>query len=143
MICLPTNNSDYSSPNYWESRYCQEKDEDYEWLGNYEAFRGVLTPGLNPLENAILILGCGNSTLGPDMVEFDGFRDVTSIDIAGSVIQRQSEKYKDNTYLKWKVMDISNLSSFDDESLDVVIEKATVDALIASEKSPWCLSNET
>nr|ACO14842.1 Endothelin-converting enzyme 2 [Caligus clemensi] len=101
---LPSKNSDYSSSDYWETRYSQEKEEDYEWLGNYKSFRCTLLPGLCPVSNSVLILGCGNSTLGPDMVLMDGFQDVTSVDIAPSVIQQQEIKYRDCPSLKCRVL---------------------------------------
>nr|ACO11390.1 Endothelin-converting enzyme 2 [Caligus rogercresseyi] len=139
----PASNTDYSKSEYWESRYAQEKDEEFEWLGNYEAFREYLLPGLCSSKDSVLILGCGNSTLGPDMVIMDGFKDVTSIDISESIIRQQKQKYKDFSSLKWSVMDITNLSLYEKEAFDVVIEKATLDAFIASERSPWSLSENT
>jgi ubiquinone/menaquinone biosynthesis C-methylase UbiE len=43
--------------------------------------------------------------------------------------------------MKWSAMDCTRLS-FPDESFDVVIEKATIDAMLTTEKSPWRTSHQ-
>jgi ubiquinone/menaquinone biosynthesis C-methylase UbiE len=43
--------------------------------------------------------------------------------------------------MKWSAMDCTRLS-FPDESFDVVIEKATIDAMLTTEKSPWRISHQ-
>jgi 2-polyprenyl-3-methyl-5-hydroxy-6-metoxy-1,4-benzoquinol methylase len=44
----------------------------------------------------ILIIGCGNSSLGYDMYK-EGFTNIDNIDYADTVIERMKEKYKDST----------------------------------------------
>lgn len=44
--------------------------------------------------------------------------------------------------MKWSVMDCKNLQ-FNNETFDVVIEKATIEVFLVEEKSPWTISTET
>ena len=71
----------------------------------------------------------------------DGFLDITSVDYSATVIEKMQEKCRHFAGLKWLVMDVRDLK-LDSHSFDVVIEKATLDALLASEKDPWNISDE-
>ncbi len=44
--------------------------------------------------------------------------------------------------MQWLVMDIKDLK-FESGSFDIVIEKATLDALLVGERDPWSLSSES
>lgn len=44
--------------------------------------------------------------------------------------------------MQWLVMDIKDLK-FESGSFDIVIEKATLDALLVGERDPWSLSSDS
>mmetsp|Transcript_29994 Transcript_29994/g.115160 ORF Transcript_29994/g.115160 Transcript_29994/m.115160 type:complete len:119 (-) Transcript_29994:1117-1473(-) len=85
----------------------------------------------------ILVVGCGNSKLSFQLYEA-GFRSITSIDYSDVVISRMREQYKETPQLIWTVADVRELSEISDAgSFDVVIDKATMDALVVDQGSPW------
>ena len=69
----------------------------------------------------------------------DGFTNILSTDISEVCIERQKSAFP---HLEWQVADLRNMDCFQNESFDVVIEKATLDALLVKEKSPWHPSEE-
>ena len=69
----------------------------------------------------------------------DGFTNMLSTDISEVCIERQKLALP---HLEWQVADLRNMDCFQNESFDVVIEKATLDALLVKEKSPWHPSDE-
>ena len=69
----------------------------------------------------------------------DGFTNILSTDISEVCIEKQKSAFP---HLEWQVADLRNMDCFQNESFDVVIEKATLDALLVKEKSPWHPSEE-
>lgn len=108
-----------------------------------------------PDKNArIVMLGCGNSTLSRDMYD-DGYRNIANIDYSAIVIEKMGRVNADRTgmtcqygpalpcrlvltldTLAGTVGDVRNLP-FEDQSIDVCLDKATLDAMLTSEKDPW------
>lgn len=72
----------------------------------------------------------------------DGYRDITNIDYSQVVIDNMKERSEAARSMRWLVMDIRSLR-FDRASFDVVIEKATLDALLVHERDPWHISDES
>ena len=72
----PEQNSLYAETSYWDARF--SKEDSYEWCKSYSEFKHLLAPFLKP-SHAVLIIGCGNSSLPFDLWN-DGFKNVTSID---------------------------------------------------------------
>ena len=63
---LPKNNSEYLKQEYWDERFA--KEEQYEWLVSFNDCKEQLLAALTPNKDArILIIGCGNSSLGYDL----------------------------------------------------------------------------
>ena len=64
----------------------------------------------------ILIIGCGNSMLGEQMVD-DGYQNITNIDTSEGLIEQMTAKYKDSyPQLKFMVADVKKMSTtLDDE----------------------------
>ena len=146
-----TTRPDYSDPNYWETRYRDE--ESFEWLGvAKDAYLPALDRLLTDLGakadrngdrgdgKTVLILGCGNSELSADLHDL-GFTSVLSTDISPACIAKMAERHRDKVGLEWKVMDILDLP-LEAGSVDIVLEKATLDSFLAGEASPWNLSKE-
>lgn len=71
-----------------------------------------------------------------------GYHSITNIDYSSVCISRMSARHKDCPGMTWHEMDVRQLS-FPDASFDVVLEKATLDAIMVEEKSPWELSPQT
>ena len=88
------------------------------------------------------MLGCGNSKLSDQMYEA-GYEDILNIDIAPSVIdqmkQASIEKGYDLNKIKWETMDATNMEGIKDNSIDVLIDKGTLDALISGGDLEICV----
>lgn len=137
MMELPRNNADYGKSEYWNQRYSRE--EQYDWLGVYDHFSSALENILDRHHgsDSILHLGCGNSSLSSDL-QNAGWWNVTNIDISSVVLHNMRSLDRlahQQTYL---AMDMTNMP-FRDHCFDIVIEKATLDSLLVTSKSPWDL----
>ena len=129
-IEIKENNEQYASVDYWNERYTNEVE--YDWLGDYNIFKELIHRHVSKSEK-ILMVGCGNSKLSEQMFK-DGYENIVSTDYSEVCIANQKKAFP---HLTWQVADLMNLKDFIDESFDVVIEKATLDALLVGEKSPW------
>lgn len=74
-----------------------------------------------------------------EQMHLDGYETIHSIDYSETVISRMAKHCEACARLEWSVMDARQLG-FEDNSFDAVIEKATLDAMLAEEKDPWTLS---
>ncbi|XP_041658276.1 EEF1A lysine methyltransferase 4 [Cheilinus undulatus] len=138
MDYLPDDNSRYKDVDYWDERY--KTEQCYDWLGSFSKFQHLLQKHVNK-KDSILILGCGNSSMSSDMYKA-GYRSITNIDYSSVCISAMSARHSDCPGMSWHQMDIRQLS-FPDASFDVVLEKATLDAIMVEEKSPWSVSPQT
>lgn len=105
-------------------------------------------------QDNILIVGCGNSTLGPDLYDL-GYKlvnhlflyvepklsttflysNITNIDISPVVIkQMQSQNETTRPNLKYIQMDALN-TTFDNELFSAVLDKGTLDALMPNDNA--------
>ena len=100
---------------------------------------------LAPLDKAarILLIGCGNSSLGFDMWK-DGFTNIDCIDYAQSVIDKMNEKYKEHeesallySQLRFHCVDMMDMKLYEEKQFDFVIDKATMDVILTDNKDPW------
>ncbi|XP_027731130.1 endothelin-converting enzyme 2 isoform X4 [Vombatus ursinus] len=137
---LPKKNSEYQEAQYWDERYRHALDTaPYEWFGDFEAFRDLLEPELQR-EDRILVLGCGNSALSYELL-CGGFPNVVSVDYSPVVVAAMRDRYAHVPVLRWETMDARALS-FPNSTFDVVLEKGTLDAVLAGERDPWTVSPE-
>lgn len=89
----------------------------------------------------VLIVGCGNSSLGHDMAA-DGWMNITSMDCSSTVIEQMktidhplaSQSTAGGLKMKWDVEDIRAMK-YSTGQFDVVLDKATMDALLAASSS--------
>jgi len=133
---LPSSNTEYKDPQYWDQRFLQE--DCYEWLVDYNEIKSSLFTILQRCNDTskFLQLGCGNSNFGIDLYR-EGFKDITNIDISEVCVQKMSDKYPQ---LKFQKMDMTKMD-FPAKTFDVVIEKASLDSLLVDSKSPWDYSS--
>jgi len=61
MSELEKDKTKYSRLAYWNERY--QEEEEYDWLGTYDAVKSLISEFVSERKNKILMLGCGNSTL--------------------------------------------------------------------------------
>jgi ubiquinone/menaquinone biosynthesis C-methylase UbiE len=61
-----------------------------------------------------------------------GYTTITNIDVSRVVIDQMIDRYKDKPTLQWQQMNVTSLE-FPDETFDVVIAKATLDAVLCGE----------
>jgi len=134
---LPHKNAAYKLQDYWNERYT--KEENFEWCKSYDDFKDLIHKHLRNSDK-ILMLGCGNSALSEQMYK-DGYRNIVNIDFSPVVIENMKRKYKHLVEMEWLVMDITNLT-FSPNSFEVVVEKATLDALMVEERDLWNPSQE-
>ncbi|XP_048203204.1 endothelin-converting enzyme 2 isoform X1 [Perognathus longimembris pacificus] len=136
----PRRNSEYGQVQYWDRRYRGAADAaPYEWFGGFASFRALLEPELRP-DDRILVLGCGNSALSYELF-LGGFPSVTSVDYSSVVVAAMRACYAHVPTLRWETMD-ARAMRFPSGSFDVVLEKGTLDALLAGERDPWAVSPE-
>lgn len=71
-----------------------------------------------------------------------GYHSITNIDYSSVCIKTMSARYNHCPGMTWHQMDIRQLS-FPDASFDVILEKATLDAIMVDEKTPWEVSPQS
>jgi len=84
-------------------------------------------------DSAILDLGCGNSRMCEEMLNED-YKNLTLLDNCEIVIADMEERYKENQNLKIVCQDARN-TGFEADKFDVVIDKGTLDCILAGEMS--------
>ncbi|XP_028987882.1 EEF1A lysine methyltransferase 4 [Betta splendens] len=138
MDYLPDDNSRYKDVEYWDERYRTE--QCYDWLGSFSKFQHILEKHVRK-DESILILGCGNSSMSGDMYGA-GYRSIANVDYSSVCIGAMSARHRGCTGMSWHQMDVRRLG-FPDTAFDVVLEKATLDAIMVEEKTPWEVGPQT
>lgn len=130
---------DLQTREYWDQRYSNEEDDaTYDWFKNFSTLEMILTPHFPSHEARILELGCGNSDLSPSL-HAAGYRNVTGIDFSPTLVGQMSRRHPQ---VSWIEMDIREMVQRADVlggpvSWDVIIDKGTLDALVAERGSVW------
>lgn len=138
---------------YWDERYREtESCGPYDWYQSYQSLRHLLS--IQALTAAtkidagkafptydqcrVLILGCGNSTFGEDMIR-DGWKGpIANVDFSSVVIEQMKKKYCNAEFtqkyncpeMKFICADITQGFPFEDKSFDLIICKGTFDAIL-------------
>lgn len=108
----------YGSVEYWNARYSNDT-QVFEWLQNYQGISHLLSPNyLSPnkpfsiekqnteptfpsrSQAKVLIVGCGNSRLGEDMLKDGWHGGITNVDFSDVVIDTMRARYKNGEYLR-------------------------------------------
>ncbi|KAI8061153.1 S-adenosyl-L-methionine-dependent methyltransferase [Gongronella butleri] len=138
---VPDDPTAYKTQEYWEERYQQEDvSTTFDWFKTYDDLKPLLNEHIKNKDASILILGCGNSTLGEDMYN-DGYKHITNIDYSPTVVENMKQRCAHMPEMQWLEMDIRALT-FEKESFDVVIDKGTMDALMCDQGDVWDPSEE-
>ncbi|KAI6176247.1 [Heparan sulfate]-glucosamine N-sulfotransferase [Aphelenchoides bicaudatus] len=128
MVLLPSNQAEFSSPSYWKKFFEKSGSSAFEWYGEYTQLDPILSRYIKSTDK-ILQIGCGNSILADQLYD-NGFRNITSLDTDEKVIQKQEAKNKTpRPELIFKHASATE-TGFEDESVNVVIDKGTLDALL-------------
>jgi SAM-dependent methyltransferase len=130
-------NSVFKLQDYWEERFAEE--ESYEWLIKWSQLRNVVLPKLERYKKEdckILIVGCGNSSFSADLYD-EGYHNISNIDFSSIVIKKIETVHSEKrNKMKWIEMDMTKMT-FLEESFDIVIDKAAMDALVVDEGDVW------
>ncbi|GEM11472.1 endothelin-converting enzyme, metalloendopeptidase [Rhodotorula toruloides] len=133
---LPEKNAEYGTQKYWDERYSREADDaSFDWCKSYRDIRHLVHRFIPRKDARIVMLGCGNSTLSRDMYD-DGYKNITNVDYSTVVIEKMRRINEGCEGMTWTVGDVRSLP-FEDRSVDVCFDKATLDAMLTSEKDPW------
>ena len=137
-------NADFQTVEYWDKRYAAEaEDADFDWFRKYRDIQHIFHELVPDRQSRILMLGCGNSTLSKDMYD-DGYTHIVNLDYSAVVIDKMQARFPE---LDWRVMDIRDLDKHADKlggpaSWDVIVDKGTMDALMAENGSVWSPSEQ-
>ena len=135
-MVIAEDNCEYKQLQYWNTRY--EQEQEFDWFKQYRDLRPILRQFFPAQPCSILMLGCGNSSLSQDMYS-DGFTDIVNVDYSDVLIQRMSLKYP---HMRWIVDDVQKLEFIPNESIDVCLDKGTMDALMCDKGDVWDPSPE-
>ncbi|EPB68687.1 methyltransferase domain protein [Ancylostoma ceylanicum] len=127
-------NHQYADRDYWDRRFVEEKE--FEWLADLHAFKHLILPHLLP-QSRILHIGCGSSQMSMQLYEM-GYKNITNVDYSKVLVDAGRNNHP---YMEWICDDIRYLANIPSGSFDVVLEKATLEALLVTEKSPWSPSD--
>lgn len=130
----------YDQPDFWEKQYAEsEVYSEFEWYLSLQEYKDLLLAML-PKDARILNIGCGTSGLS-EALYHGGRKQLVNIDISSSCIELMKRKCEAMRDMEWLVMDATQLT-FEDESFDVVIDKATSDVFMAVKKSEMSTARE-
>ncbi|KAJ1735771.1 hypothetical protein LPJ61_000368 [Coemansia biformis] len=132
---LPGKNAEYGTREYWEQRYTQEPDSAFDWFKTYADLKPLLDQHIGSKGARMVVLGCGNSTLSSDMYR-DGYENIVNVDYSDVVVGQMRQRYKHQSKMTWEVMDVRALA-LGDGSVDVAIDKGTLDALMCDGGDVW------
>ena len=134
---------DYGDPQYWERYYrhnASQRGADTEWYAPLAAFLSIMpTPAqlkalraardVQQSELRTLVLGCGNSELSEHLRDA-GYGNVVSIDISAVCVQQMQQHHASDAKLSFVQGDVRDMKRlFPDGSFDLVVDKATLDAV--------------
>uniref|UniRef100_A0A1I7U4X4 Methyltransf_11 domain-containing protein n=2 Tax=Caenorhabditis tropicalis TaxID=1561998 RepID=A0A1I7U4X4_9PELO len=123
-------NSQYARMDYWDERFQTEKK--FEWLSGLEAFQHIVCPLISK-DSRIAHIGCGSSQVSMQLYDL-GYKNITNVDYSQVLIENGKLEHP---YMEWIADDITSLENLADDSYDVVLEKATIEAILVTEKSAW------
>ena len=124
--------ADYGSAAFWDERY-EANPAPFDWYNTYQNLKPILRPFLSTSPDfEVLVPGCGSSTLSADLYD-DGYRNVTSLDISGVVVEQLAARYgATREEMEFAIADATDLRTLPDACFDLVVDKGLGDALLCS-----------
>ncbi|KAL0907290.1 hypothetical protein M5K25_021690 [Dendrobium thyrsiflorum] len=122
----------YGEPSYWDQRYSEDPGP-FDWYQKYKTLAPLFEVYIRRSHH-LLVVGCGNSSLGEELVS-DGYLDVVNIDISSVVVEAMQKKHEDKPELKYIKMDVRDMSAFESSSFDAIIDKGTLDSLMCGQNA--------
>ncbi|KAF4991635.1 hypothetical protein FDECE_13983 [Fusarium decemcellulare] len=128
---------------YWDGRYATSGGDEptHEWFRSFADlepyFRKNLfeTPGRTAADNPrILHLGSGDSVV-PAELAARGYRQQLCVDFSPVVVDLMTKRHENIEGIEWQQVDVRDMPSVHDKSIDVAFDKGTLDAMIYG--SPW------
>jgi len=92
-------------------------------------------------DEPILVLGCGNSKLGEDLLDAGWRGPVVQVDVASRVVESMSHRCSRHAQtgdMQFVQDDATVLSAFDDGTVSAVLDKGLVDALFCADDYDQC-----
>ena len=130
-----TSNSDYKEKSYWDDRFTTENS--FDWLLTYEQLKEFLLPHFKDEYRRALVIGCGNSNFSSSLYDDNFFKDIVNIDFSDVIINKMQVNNREaRPNMSWITMDMLDLK-FEPNTFDVVIDKASMDALFVDEGDVW------
>ncbi|XP_014218736.1 methyltransferase-like protein 13 [Copidosoma floridanum] len=128
MNLLPKSHHEFSKADYWNTFFKNRGNKAFEWYGEFLELSSYLLKYIKPNDD-ILIVGCGNSTLGMDLYDA-GYKNIVNIDVSQVVIKQMVELNRvKRPNLIFEQMDATKMT-FVDGKFSVIIDKGTLDALM-------------
>ncbi|CAG9784682.1 unnamed protein product [Diatraea saccharalis] len=127
MNLLPKSHKEFSNKDYWNKFFKKRGNKAFEWYGEYLELCSHLHKYIKP-KDAILIPGCGNSSLSADLYDV-GYHNIINIDVSEVVIRQMKSINANRKNMQFLCLDATN-TSFEDEQFSVVLDKGTLDALM-------------
>lgn len=125
MNLLPKSKSDFREKSYWDSFFKKRGNKAFEWYGEYGELCGILHKYIKT-KDSILMVGCGNSTLGGDLFDV-GYNNLVSIDISNKVVDQMKRQRPE---MDFAVQDVTEMADFaQDQQFTVALDKGTLDAM--------------
>jgi EEF1A lysine methyltransferase 4 len=153
ILQVPRNNKEYGTKEYWEHRFATE--ESFEWLVSYPQVRHQLEPlflryctvtegacteppaTIDKSQVRILMIGCGNAPFSIHLYD-DGYTNIVNIDYSCVVIQNMQQLHQmTRPHMQWRVMDMTQMDDLQNDSFDIVLDKAAMDAIMTHEHDVW------
>jgi hypothetical protein len=132
--------SQFGRQTYWNE--CYEKEDEFSWYAEWNGIQPFFTE-LVPLSNAadqdqdqdhhpprILLPGIGNDRSMVDMYDY-GYTRMSAFDYAEEGVECAKKFFADRD-CDLRVLDCRNLSSYEQDSFDAILEKGTLDAVYLS-----------
>ncbi|CAM9468794.1 unnamed protein product, partial [Laminaria digitata] len=128
---LPRHHDEFRSKEYWDT-FFQQRTDAFEWYGEYQDLRKLVCRTLRRTDR-ILIVGCGNSNFSAELYD-DGFEEVENVDFSQPVVAEMCRVHaKARPRMTWRVMDVTDMTGYEDGSFDAVVDKGTLDALMSED----------
>jgi SAM-dependent methyltransferase len=133
----------YSSKKYWDERHGEDETAktsrvNNEWFLGYELLRGSIRASI-PLDQRVLVLGCGLSSLEDDMWS-DGYQSLVAVDYSPMCVDKRRKRHETRRAaacssapaagsLTFEEQDIRSMPAYATGSFDCVLDKATLDTM--------------